>query len=223
MTVGLDAVEDVFRSELRLPPRVYIVAPGPNGRGHYGAIAGGATVIAVSKAVLIREVRAQYWLMTHGHQDWFERADAGFEGVRVFSSEVWTKGVPSRKSKVQSPKSKVEGPKGCRYYRFDPPEQTLEEEVLPPIDGCIRYGATVSACAVQFAYNFGAREIALCGVDLSGDGYYDGTLNVHPHHGETWGAAERFNRLIRWLEGRGVRIWSLSPTKLDVPVEAPAP
>jgi hypothetical protein len=75
---------------------------------------------------------------------------------------------------------------------------------------------------MQLAYNFGAREILLCGVDLSDDGYFDGTVNVHPQHGETWNVVQYLNPLIRWMvEERGIKIATLSPTQLAVAVYQP--
>ncbi len=82
----------------------------------------------------------------------------------------------------------------------------------------IRYGATVSACAVQFASIFGAREILLCGVNLSGDEYFDGTINPNANHGETWPAAMRLQSLLRRLiDERGMSIATLSPSRLELP------
>jgi hypothetical protein len=143
--------------------------------------------------------------MVHASQDWYDEADAKFTGVRVFGFEA-----------ALEANAKREGTAGCYYFK--PPEEPLEEHVVRPVEGFIRYGATIVGCAVQFVYNFGAREIILCGADMSGDAYWDGTSNVHPHHGETWGAAGRLSPLIRWLiEKKNVAVSSLSPTKLDVP------
>ena len=38
-------------------------------------------------------------------------------------------------------------------------------------------GGTVTGCALQLAYNLGATTILLCGADMSGDDYWDGTAN----------------------------------------------
>lgn len=197
---------DVFDSDLHLPEKVCIVAPGPNGAGHYREIPSGFTVIAVSKAVLIPDLRPSLWMMNHVRQDWFAAADKSFTGIRVFKQDA------AQESKL------INSHHAGERYSFDPPKDALGLESFVTVDGCIRIGATISACAVQLAYNFGAREILLCGVDMSGDGYYDGTLNVHPHHGTTWPAAARLNVLIKWLtEHRGLKFSTLSPTKLDLP------
>ena len=55
---------DIFRTDFRLPEKVCILAPGPNGLGHYGEIPSDYEVIAVSKAVMIAEVpRKRLWMM----------------------------------------------------------------------------------------------------------------------------------------------------------------
>ena len=78
-------------------------------------------------------------------------------------------------------------------------------------------GASVSGCAIQFAYNFGATEILLCGLDMSGDAYFDGSLNVHPNHGDIWPAVRYLNAMFNWLRLRNVNVFTLSPTTLDAP------
>jgi hypothetical protein len=202
------AWKNVFESDFRLPDQVCIVAPGSNGVGHYQEIPPGFIVIVVSKAVLIPEVRPAIWMMNHVRQPWYGDADGAFHGIRVFSRDAAT---------LADQIATTQGSKNDRYY-FTPPNEPLTLREFLSVDGCIRIGATVSACAVQFAYNFGAREIVLCGVDMSGDRYFDGTVNENPYHGDTWPAAARLNVLVKWLIAeRGLRITTISPTKLDVP------
>lgn len=199
--------KSVFESDFRLPERVCIVAPGPNGVGHYDQIPAGFSVIAVSKAVLIPDLHADVWMMNHVHQVWYERASNFHRGIRIFHHDA---------VKALEQTANAHGAEDC--YFFTPPDEPLGLEQFMPVDGCIRIGASISACAVQLAYNFGAREILLCGVDMSGDAYFDRTLNSNPNHGETWPATARLNVLINWLRvQRGLRIATISPTKLDVP------
>lgn len=201
--------KNIFESGFCLPDQVCIVAPGPQGVGRYREIPAGCFVIAVSKAVLIPELCPSLWMMNHVHQPWYNAASSSFRGIRVFHRDA-VKVVDQMAVEARSDERK--------YYSFTPPTEPLGLEEFVPVDGCIRIGATISACAVQLAYNFGASEIVLCGVDMSGDGYFDGTINENPNHGDTWPAASRFNLLIEWLVAqRGLRITTLSPTKLDVP------
>lgn len=182
-----------------------ILAPGPNGKPHYGDIPDDCCLIAVSKAVLIPGVEADFWVMNHADQDWFEAADAAFRGTRVFRHEAV----------LEAEAVLGEAFSGYSYHALRGP---LGLVVFKPVDRVIRSGGSVSGCALQFAYNFGAKEILLCGVDMSGDSYWDGTLNVQPQHGEVWNVVQYLNPLIRWMvEERGIRIATLSSTKLAVP------
>jgi hypothetical protein len=186
--------------------KVCIVAPGRNGRGHYQRIPAGFQIVAVSKAVLIPDLRPTIWVMTHSDQPWFEVANRSFHGIRLFSYDAALHAADI-----------LQGTADC-YFFVPPRDSFLEPHVRLPLDNLIRYGATVSACAIQFAYIFGAAEILLCGVDFSGDEYFDGTVNVNEHHGETWPAALRLQPLLRHLvDGLGLSIATLSPSKLDLP------
>ena len=99
-----------------------------------------------------------------------------------------------------------------------PGDSFLEPQMSRGLDGVIRYGATVSGCAIQFAYIFGATSILLCGVDLSGDEYFDETVNVNANHGDTWPAVQRLQPLLTHLiEDKRLSIATLSPTRLELP------
>jgi hypothetical protein len=79
-------------------------------------------------------------------------------------------------------------------------------------------GTSIAGSAVQMAFVCGASDIILCGFDMSGDEYVDGTRNESLSHGETWEFTDNFNRLIAWLnQHTHARVRSLSPTKLQVP------
>lgn len=202
-------VPDIFGSSFRLPSKVCIVAPGPNGKNHYSEIPSAFCQIAVSKAVLIPGLKPAVWVMNHAEQDWFAEADRAFKGVRIFGNGA-----------VQSYAGPAANARGC--YGFTPPAEQLSPDIVRPVDGCIRIGGTVSGCALQVAYNFGAREILLCGVDMSGDGYCDGTFNVQPTHGQIWPASRSLNLLIHWMrQEKGLSIWTLSDTQLEVPFYDP--
>jgi hypothetical protein len=197
---------DVTQADLQLGRRVCIVAPGPNGRGHYHRIPPDFQIVAASKAVLIPELRPAIWVMTHSDQAWFAEANRRFHGIRLFSYDAALHAAHAMQSTPD-----------C-YYFVPPCDSFLEPDVHQPLDGCIRYGGTVSGCAIQFAYLFGAAEILLCGVDLSGDAYFDGTINVNANHGDTWPAFQRLQPLLTQLiECKGLSIATLSPTKLELP------
>ncbi len=194
-----------LRAGICLPDEVCIVAPGPQGVGHYLDIPNHYFVIAVSKAILIDGLNPSLWIMTHASQDWFDEADRRCTCRRLF-------GAGALRDRPDLPAAPDRS-----YFRCEE-EELHAGGVLQSVEKCVRRGASVSSCAVQIAYNLGARRILLCGVDMSGDAYWDGSINPHPYHGERWPAVTAFEALIRFLEvRRKIRISSLSPTKLSVP------
>jgi hypothetical protein len=196
---------ELFSSRLRLPEKVCVVAPGPNGEGHYREIPKDHFLIAVSKAVLIEELQPAMWIMTHASQDWFSAADERCACCRVFGAGALRDRPDLRAG-------------GDRFYFQCEEEELVVNGAIQPVEGRVRRGASISSCAVQIAYNLGAKQILLCGVDMSGDAYWDGSMNPDQNHGETWPAVNGFHALIHYLTGqRGIRISSLSPTKLKIP------
>jgi len=208
----------IFESDFALPPKVCILAPGPRGRPHYADIPDDYCVIAVNKAVLIPEVKADMWLINLFDQDWFEAANEAFDGVCILwreaqDSERYSPAVEQRLSLVDGDKS--------YYFWIQYPgldQYTMPFFSLSDLDHTIMSGGTVTGAALQLAYHFGAREVLLCGVDMSGDAYFDGSLSERGGHGEIWNSTKAVNFLIKQvLQKKSIEVATLSPTKLDVP------
>ncbi len=200
---------DIFDSGFRTAGKVCLLAPGPNGRDHYAEIPAGYQVLAISKAVLIPEVRADIWVNPRVELDWFEEADRSFEGVRIFHLEA------ARKMEALRPNRR-----DCYSFELamDPSLCLDPDEMRPVVPRLIRGNGSISGAAIQIAYHCGARELLLCGIDMSGDSYFDSTFTLDQHHGQTWWFTPRLNQLIRWLrEHGGCEVFTLSPTRLDVP------
>lgn len=208
----------IFDSDFALPPKVCILAPGPNGKPHYADIPDDYCVISVNKAVMIPEVETDVWLMNLADQEWFEEANAAFDGVRVFWRE-------SEDSHRFSPAIEARLMAACRpdtyYFLGERPgldKHTIPFFLLSDLDDTIMSGGTVTGAALQMAYHFGAREVLLCGADMSGDSYWDGSLSEKQGHGAVWNSTGVVNFLIhRVLSEKGIPVTTLSPTRLDVP------
>lgn len=215
---------DIFESDFSLPPRVCVLAPGPWGVPHYAEIPDDCAVIALNKAVMIPGVRIDVWLMNLFDQAWFEEANDTFDGVRVFWREEKTSvdydpAVEARLLAIDNPV--------CYYFRVVRPGLHLLRKFAIPLEDLTRRGildgGTVTGAAIQLAYHFGSREVLLCGADMCGDEYFDGSFSEQLGHGDVWSCTGDLNRLIRWLgETQGMTITSLSPTRLDVPRHRPA-
>lgn len=215
---------DVFASDLRMARAVCIVAPGPNGRPYYSQIPEGYQVVVVSKAVLIPDIQPEIWVMNQFAREWCREADARFRGIRLFS----TSAARAASKCAFSVRGIVSGRFArhlirCYSYRIELAEdRRLDSDATRAVvPGMVRGFGSVSGCAIQLAYLCGARRLLLCGVDMSGDNYWDGTATTPPkdeEHGPEWWFVPRLNNLIKWLRGPGsADVRTLSPTKLEVP------
>lgn len=192
---------DLFKSGLKLPERVYIVAPGYDGRAHYSRISKRECVIAVNRGIEAFPT-ARFWLCSDARlidEDWFRGVDRN--GITTVFSELldeWD-GLSAN-------------------YTFDPgPVMNIHD--FKPKYGCLRMGATVSAQALQFAYWFFAKHITLCGVDMCGSMYFDGTLGDYKDEREEhWPGINRFGLLVEYIKLQEVTVDSLSPTALALEV-----
>ncbi|PHS04701.1 MAG: hypothetical protein COA88_13295 [Kordia sp.] len=202
---------NVFDSNLTAGEKVCIIAPGPNGSQHYHEIPKDFTKIVVNKAIQIEEVKPDWWIIAHTNTSWFNKADRHYSGTRVYSYRA----LPSiSKTALKMSADKV--------YFFYLEKEPLRDDIVLPINGLIRYGASVSALAIQLAYNLGAKEILLCGVDMSGNSYWDKTENEDPEvldvHGDIWSSVKRLNPLLHYLRNElNIKVSTLSESKLDIP------
>jgi len=198
----------IFASGITLPEKVFIVASGPNGRDYYHRIPDDSYTIAVNKAVLISDIHPDMWILNSMNKkvrSWFEEADHNFEGIRIFKQKCLNK-MPDELARNT-----------CFSYA---PNASLEDTSSPLQAGTLYSGGTVTGFAIQIAARLGAKEVILCGADMSGQNYWDGSATDHADHGELWHHTENLSRLIQHLcKGNSLNIRSLSPTKLDVPVE----
>jgi hypothetical protein len=204
-------IVNIIDAGLTVGKKVCIVGPGPNGLDHYHEIPEDFTVMALNKAVLIEEVNANWWVIAHNDKSWFNIPDKQYSGIRVYRDAL----VPSISEMAISLNK-------YNLFYFNVEEEKLKEKVVLPVKGCIRIGASVAALAIQLAYNLGAVEILLCGVDMSGNTYWDNSENEDPSvfylHGEIWDSIKRLNPLLHYLRFElNVKISTLSKSNLDVP------
>jgi hypothetical protein len=201
---------DVFDAGFTFPERVCVLAPGPNGLACYDQIPKDFYVIGVSRAVLIDQVKIDCWVMQGKSRPFYLPGEQRFSGVRLF-----------RRTFVSAGGAMLAGDSFERYS-FDverpSPGAIGDFSALGRRRRTLIGGSSISGNAVQLAHLCGARQILLCGVDMSGDSYVDGTAAIHPTHGETWSHKWAFDRLIEWIHGHtDTKVWTLSPTKLEVP------
>lgn len=237
---------DIFDhlDELELTERIYVVAPGPNGAAYWDQIGDDSFVIIVNKACEISLKRRDIWLVSDPHIDnliqnnlpWFNEGIESCASIGCFDyGSLSTNFIVNREDFSDNPVMT----RLCERYSNGPAMRVTMQDLLPeikyshqwgpemeegsvaPIPRLLRGGANISGRAAQLAYQLGAKEIILCGVDLTGLTYYDGKDTGMPgRRGDTWDKEVAiFQELCEWLKGEGIRVASLSETALDVEIE----
>jgi hypothetical protein len=202
----------VLSSGLTFPRRVCIVASGPSAAATHLAIPPDFHVIALNKAVLLPGLRVDAWMMNQLTSDslpYYAAASRAFPtGPRIFRLAT---AVAARAEHV--------GRGDCHWFLArQAPEEQLDADRDRPAGTCIRSGGTVTGCALQLAFALGANDILLCGVDMHGDRYFDGSRNDRDPKAGTWKHVRTLDRLIGQLRrDHGVTVRALGETALNVP------
>jgi len=201
--------KDVFETKPKMPHLVTILAPGPSGKPYWAMMDG--HVLVVNKAIEA-PVAPDSWMVSDWWAikvEWFNQCNVTAPNrgiIRYFSD-----GLVSKVGEVENSFGIVDG-REC--------QQPLGSGSYEPVAGKFRPDGTVVGSAIELCARFGSREIALCGVDMFGDRYFDGTesTSVTCEHKGVWAYVPYLNSLIEWVEEQGIDIYSISPTALDVEV-----
>jgi hypothetical protein len=211
-----NTTRNIFDGDFTLPEKVCILAPGPNGKSAWEHI--DCPVIAINYAVYIdlpnpQPHRPGMWLQADWwgiKTDWFAKADKEYTGVRIFSDSMISKrpsdAIPADWSFRFTPGTECVLPLGSGQYMYHPRE--------------LRPDGTSSCIGMELAARFGAKEIAVCGVDFRGERYYNGRTGCFQKYDRkgVWAYLPFANSLIKWIKSQGVDIYSLSETALDLEV-----
>ncbi len=178
-----------------------IIAPGPNLIGCKHVVDESMFTIACNMGVQVA-VSDSLWLVTDANAEkcnWFYVGLEGMSdrtGPRCFPTDSLIKYNPEYTMHVAP----------CFPPKYD-------QRLLP---GVILNGATIAGMALQIAFYLGAKTIELCGVDMDGDCYYDGTeATGHPNWDDF---RTRMNNFIKVVQHQGVEIYSRTETTLDIEV-----
>jgi hypothetical protein len=196
---------EIFSSGFRFPDKICLIAAGPSAKEGVERIPDGYARLAVNKAVLIPGANPAYWVMnqlTANSLTYFAKAEARFEGVRIFRlPTAW-----ARRDHVD-PRYRDR----CFWFLArQSPAESITSELCPPLAACVRSGATVAGCALQMLAKLGAREILLCGLDMSGGTYWDGSINIEDRQIGRWRQSVALKRLMEKIVDHGILIHSLA-------------
>jgi hypothetical protein len=200
--------QNILDSTVRMPETVYIVAGGPNGVAHYHRIPKNGYVIVTNKSVLIPGIHPSMWIlnsMNKGIRRWIWKAHISFKGIFVLK-HACLDSTPKYMRKNE-------------HFIYVPNQGGNNEGNLPISANTLRSGGTVSGFAIQISAHLGARKIVLCGVDMSGQDYWDGRTGNNKNHGDIWSYAKTVdNTILDFKRKYNLSVSSLSPTKLNVPI-----
>ncbi len=83
--------------------------------------------------------------------------------------------------------------------------------------GVLHAGATVAGCALQLCYWAGCQSVTLCGIDMFGNRYADGTISPCHASRQNWGEQmHNMNRIIALVREGGMIVETISETALMV-------
>jgi len=214
------AVPNVCVIRPKLPETVYVIASGPNGTEAALQIPDSACTISCNSAVLMP--RRFSWTIFFDHRivcyGWWK--DFDLKGAKVLASARLLNRLSLPPAVRQIPVA--------AYFEYlphitwphgnDPKAPKMPRaQFLDPTR--LRGGTTVSGVAVQFAHYGGAKNIVLCGVDMTGTGHFDGYINADPFKlcGGVWPWCEPLQILCDLVTERGSKVWTLSRTALKLP------
>ena len=203
----------LFEQFIDLPREVVILGTGPKGKAAFDKIKPSDFVICVNGSIAIEHenIKPKVWILADGEtpeKDYFipgcERSN------REKIKRVWSYAVRDR-ARGRKP-----------HYIFP-----MVHDHIPgfrPVPDRVRPDATVVGIAIDICYRYGVKHIKLCGVDMSGSKYWDGSYapgNVDDKHGEIWDMRDELDDEIWWMHDHGMRISTLSETKLREPHTLP--
>jgi hypothetical protein len=205
-----------------MPEKVIILGSGPKGKLGWGKISKDDFVIACNGALTCQVPKIDIWAAMDPSlhtQKYF--SDLMFDYYRKYylrkldlSHESIGKGYPI---------PVMEGSRVARYFPWVRCVFELRKPAMMAINnvdphrGYLRPGCTIAGAMVQMAYLLGSKKIFLCGIDMFGNIYHDGSKHKKPERaGKAWGVVGIFNKMMRNLENKGIEFYTLSETLLDV-------
>jgi len=212
---------NVMVNKIPMPERVIILGSGPNGVEHYGRIGPGDFVIACNAGVNCPVDHVDFWGAmdpTLYKQAYFSRAAEKLYRFNLdLSMEARGHGYPIpvfEKTRVAVHFPWVK----CTFDLRKELIMTLES--VDPHPRYVRPGATIAGAMTQIAFWSDVKEVVYCGIDMFGDGYFDGTLHKQRIRKNTqWHSCRVFNAMIHGFEKKGIKFSSLSKTNLEVRVD----
>ena len=221
------------------PGKFCIVGTAASGGELYDRIPKDAFVIACNGAIEImpipsddftEELDADAWLCIDNEipsKPYFNSAMENFHGIKIFKYQEPSELISFQDSlRAQGLKVEIAYTRDLEAPRFPEHGENLyrilclwqlpiDQRSTPPVKGELRNGGTVAGFGVQLAWYFGAREIYLYGVEMSGNKYTNEPDNPNHDADAPWLERIAMQAFIDRVREDGVRVIALTPTVLD--------
>ena len=219
---------DALKLDFKLPETVVILGSGPKGKEAYNRISKDDFVISLNAAISA-PIKSSLWMAMDPSlpkQDYF------FNAMLLHYKKYYMAGYDMTENGIGKgyPLPIMEMNRIAKYF----PWVCLTFKLLvginrlymmnrndvKPIEGATRPGATIAGAVIQFCYWKGVKNIKLCGIDMFGHIYFDGSKHRKKSRKDSqWGVVPIFNTLMRHLESEGMKFTTLSDTRLEVDKE----
>jgi hypothetical protein len=200
---------DIF-SLLDLQPfvgkTVYIVGAGPKGAEFVDSIPEDAITIALNGAIRYNKTFT-FWLV-NDHRlvdyDWMQDFLPPASTLVVFGHSLATYIRAYHPRIVPS-----------YTFQFRPAlQEPYNTDFM--MHGILRGGASIAGCACQMAAFGGSTLHVWCGLDMQGNGHFDGFVNTRMHHSAVWNDCRHLSAVRHLLRLHwGVQTYTLSPTAVE--------
>lgn len=198
---------------LKLHETMYIIGSAPSAIEAAKLVPDDAYVIALNAGATVDGLTPSY----HMASDW-----------NTCNCPYWAKGALAAKQKecsfagiyssdlleylqCQPPSTWPNEP----MYVYDRGEPMHRGEVAPK-PNCLRPNGTILGEALQLCHHRGVKQAIVGGVDMRGNDYHDKTTGRHLV-GKTWHYVALLNEMNAGLRKRGMEIYTLTETALDLP------
>ena len=192
--LGIDVFDNL--SQLGMTDTAYVVGSGEEGGANVSRIDSACWSVACNGAITL-PVDFDAWAAYDGEvptRDYYQSIPRDL---------IWIMG------------NNIGGDVATYVYDFHPAISQSQALTF----GQLHAGGTIAGCMLQLLYWAGCRHAILCGVDMFGNRYHDGTVSPYHHPDTDWGLQmENMNLIIKLCEAGGMRVSSISDTALDVVV-----
>jgi hypothetical protein len=221
-------VPDVHAIKQPQRERVYVLASGPKGVPYYDRVPKDAFTIVVNSMIKCPAFPTpDVWMaMDHrlvdpqcGEDGWWEKFTLP-DCLVMFGARLVNRLYMEHVSGEIEDKHRLIKPDA--YWTYIPNLAGGHfNESNPFQPGVLHGGLTVSGCAVQAAaFIFGAKEIVLCGVDMEGQGHWDGFKNPDELYKQEWPWAIKFTKMCNRLKMfYDIDVYTLSPSLIERTIE----